>query len=128
MEKIDAGEKDKETNGPFLIQLAFNARTLPIIGEVPTLAPVEIPTMLIKPPTVISFESNNNTCTIENINLQWLDSMSSTISSLSEMNRNDVIDEYRANLKELDEYAELCSKKYLIGYQVSYVPEFLLTE
>ena len=79
----------------------------------PTLSPIEIPIMLIKSPTVILFESKNNACTVENINLQWLDSMSRTISSLSEFNRNDVIDEYRTNIKELDEYAELCSKKLL---------------
>ena len=65
MEKIDAGEVDKKTNGPYLIQLAYDTKSLSIIGEVPTLAPYEIPTMFINPPTVILFESNTKSCTVE---------------------------------------------------------------
>ena len=95
MEKIDAGEVDKKTNGPYLIKLAYDTRTLPIIGEVPTLAPTVIPTMYIKPPTVIHFESNTKTCTVEQINLQWLDQIPICISSLSDLNRATELEEYR---------------------------------
>ena len=40
--KVYAGEKDKKSNGPLLIQLTFDVRTLPIIGKVPELPPVKI--------------------------------------------------------------------------------------
>ena len=113
MEKIDTGEVDKKTNEPYLIQLAYNTISLPIIGEVPTLAPAVIPTMLIKPPTVIRFESNTKTCTVEQINLQWLDQIPICISSLSDLNRATELEEYRTNMTELDKYADLCSRKLL---------------
>ena len=57
MDKIQAGEKDKKINGPFLIQLAYDTKILLIIGTIPLLQPVELPTMMIKPPTVIMFET-----------------------------------------------------------------------
>ena len=113
MEKIDNKEKDKKTDGPFLIQLAFNSRSLPIIGEVPTLAPIEIPTMFYKPPTVILFESKSKNAIIESINLEWIDKMSQQISSLSELNRDEERDEYRTNIPHLDKYSDMCSTKIL---------------
>ena len=101
------------TNGPLLIQLAFNSRSLPIIGEIPTLAPIEISTMFYKPPTVILFESKSKNTIIESINLEWIDKMSQQISSLSELNRDEEREEYRTNIPHLDEYSDMCSTKIL---------------
>ena len=67
--KIQAGERDKKTNGPYLIQLAYDTKTLPIIGTFPVLKPVELPTMLTKPPTVILFETCNKTIIQEGIDI-----------------------------------------------------------
>ena len=58
--KVYADEKDKKINGPLLIQLAFDGRTLPVIGKVPEMTPVEIHRMLVKPPAVLLFESNSD--------------------------------------------------------------------
>ena len=58
--KVYAGEKYKKTNVLLLIQLAFDVRTLPVIGKVPDLPPVEIPRIMVKPLTVLLFESNSD--------------------------------------------------------------------
>ena len=55
-------------NGPLLIQLEFDVRILPVIGKVPVLPPVEIPRMMVKPPTILLFESNSDNVIPEKFN------------------------------------------------------------
>ena len=40
---VRSGLTDKNTKGPFMIALAYQARLKPIVGTVPTLPPIETP-------------------------------------------------------------------------------------
>ena len=56
--KVMSGELGKK-GGPLLLKLAFDSRSVPVIGVVPILPPVEVPRMMVKPPNVIIFEEKS---------------------------------------------------------------------
>ena len=72
--KVYTSEKDKKTNGLSLIQLVYDVITLPAIGEVLEFPPVDIPRIMVKPPTVLLFESNSHNVIEEQFNYEWLQS------------------------------------------------------
>ena len=57
--KIRLGVKDKG-GGKFLFQLVREVFLLPVIGKVPELDPIQIPTIEIKPPLTIHLDENGN--------------------------------------------------------------------
>ena len=57
VEDAIAGVIDTKTNGPILLSLAFKYRRMPVIGKVIPLPPIVTPTLLIKPPTIVKYES-----------------------------------------------------------------------
>ena len=68
-EKVQYKKKDKKINGPYLIQLSYDTKLLPVIGTIPVMKAIELPTMLVKPPTVLRFETSNQTIVQEKIDL-----------------------------------------------------------
>ena len=62
--------------------MANDSKTLPIIGTIPVLETVDLPNMLIKPPTVILFETCTQSIVQEEIDLNWLNDASITITSI----------------------------------------------
>ena len=67
-----AGIVDKKTHGLLLLSLAFNIIILLKIGKVADLLPISIPSMLIKPPNVASFESKYSDRLKETFDIAWL--------------------------------------------------------
>jgi len=55
---VNSGIIDEKTKGTLLIKLLFNARTMPVVGNVPFLVPIPLPRLLIQPPNVIMFQSS----------------------------------------------------------------------
>ena len=106
--KVRAGEMDKK-GGPLLVQLAFETKTLPVIGIVPILPPIEVPTMMVKPPTVISFEELSKVILSEQFDIEWLGKCKKVISSISNVNNESTMDRYRCNLNGLSSYVKTCS-------------------
>ena len=51
---VQAGIIDRKTKGPFMIALAHQNRSKPIIGIVPTLPPIQIPPIFIQPPKLLN--------------------------------------------------------------------------
>jgi hypothetical protein len=48
----------KTTKGPFLLEIAYKMRASPVIATVPDCPAITIPTMQIRPPSVIRFENS----------------------------------------------------------------------
>ena len=112
-EKVQYKEKDKKTNGPYLIQLSYDTKSLPVIGTIPVIKAIELPTMLVKPPTVVRFETSNKTIVQEHIDLKWLDDVSTSISSISNLVGVTYYDEHRRDMIEINQYATTCSDNLL---------------
>ena len=53
---VNSGIFEKKMKGPLLIEVTFNARTMPIVGNVPPLVPIPLARLLIKPPNFIKFQ------------------------------------------------------------------------
>ena len=47
-------EIDKQTNGPFLIELCFDVRTLPVIAKKPVVEPIVDEIEEIAPPRIVT--------------------------------------------------------------------------
>ena len=92
-----------------LIQLVFESRTLPVIGVVPILPPIEVSTMMVKPPTVILFEEMSKAIVSEQYDIKWLDTSNKVISSISNVNNETTMDIYRRNVDGLRSYVKTCS-------------------
>ena len=73
LEKIAAGEIDRKTNGPFLLQLCFDVRTLPLSAKKPIRIEVRTPVMEITPPTVVEFLSSVNEIDIDPVMIAWFE-------------------------------------------------------
>ena len=93
--------------------MAYDTKTLPIISTIPLLQPVELPTMMIKPPTVIMFETCNKTIIQEGIDLKWLDDVSVTIKSIKNILGVTYLDENRGDINGINQYATVCSTKLI---------------
>ena len=93
--------------------MAYDTRTISIIGTIPVMQTVELPTMLIKPPTVIMFEICNNTIIQDGIDITWLDDVSITITSIKNIVGVTYLDENRQYINEINQYATVCSEKLL---------------
>jgi len=64
---VNSGIINKKMKGPLLIIIAFNARTMPAVGNAPPLVPIPLPRLLIQPPNVIRFQ--NSTLVFFSINI-----------------------------------------------------------
>jgi hypothetical protein len=53
--KVDAGEKCNKTKGPFLIEIAKEVFSSPVIARVPEFSPFMVPTILAPCPSVVKF-------------------------------------------------------------------------
>ena len=73
LEKIAGGEIDRKTNGPFLLQLCFDVRTLPISAKKPIRIEVRTPVMEITPPTVVEFLSPANEIDVDPVMIAWFE-------------------------------------------------------
>lgn len=113
VEKVQAGERDKKTNGPYIIQLSYDTKSLPVIGTIPVMKAVELPSMLIKPSTVLRYETSNKTIIQEEIDLTWLDDVSTSISSIKNLVGVTYLDEHRRDTIEINQYATICSDNLL---------------
>ena len=96
---------NKRTKGPLLIELAYNAITLPIISFVPEIEPTETPGIFIQPPSVIQFQNiipvGTNAITFDN-----LDSMHRFIYTLNNFPpTEDLHDKYFNSMPTLNSYS-----------------------
>ena len=73
LEKITAGEIDRKTNGPFLLQLCFDVRSLPVSVKKPIRIEVRTPVMEITPPTVVEFLSEVNEVDVDPVMIDWFE-------------------------------------------------------
>jgi hypothetical protein len=55
VKKVDAGEKCNKTKGPFLIEIAKEVFSSPVIARVPEPSPFVVPTILVPSPSVVKF-------------------------------------------------------------------------
>ena len=69
---------DKKTKGPFMIALAYQCRSKPIIGLVPILPRIETPPLFIQPPNVVTFQQNISQVDSTTCTLPWLIDCSSS--------------------------------------------------
>ena len=69
--------------------------------------------MMIKPPTVILFETGNKTIIQEGIDLNWLDDVSTTITSIKNIVGITYLDENREDINGINQYATICSNKLI---------------
>ena len=70
--KVRSGEVDKKTKGPLLIQCCHDVKSLPVIASDPVQSEVESTEIVITPPHVIDFLSENNALNFEVITNDWM--------------------------------------------------------
>ena len=69
--------------------------------------------MLIKPPTVILFETCTQNIVQEEIDLNWLNNAYITIKSINNMVGVSYLEENRGDIIGINQYATICSKKII---------------
>lgn len=80
----------------------YGAKILPILGTVPVLESLELPVMLIKPPTVLKSVPSSKTMIQESIDITWLN-----------LQGIPLFDNNMTNIGEINEYTVVCSDKLL---------------
>ena len=70
--KVRAGDIDRKTNGPLLIQLCFDVKSLPVIAKDPVIPVAHVVVQDIEPPTILKFQSDLTSMNIDNVNAEWM--------------------------------------------------------
>jgi len=118
---VRAGNVDKKTKGPLLIELAYNCRALPIIGTVPVLPEIEIAPLLILPPKVIQFKQDISKVDDLKITLELINMISIVIISIKK-SREQITAQFstQEHISALDQHA-----KSMSYHLISRLPQFL---
>ena len=111
--KIRAGEIDKKTNGPFLIQCCFDVKTLPVIAIKPTVTQVNTPAFNVVPPHVIDYQSQLNSIEVEHISVKWVRKIPIEFEIVMDDNRNIFIDKLKENWVDVLRYVDILYKKLI---------------
>ena len=93
--------------------MANDSKTLPIIGTIPVLQPVDLPTMLNKPPKLILFETCTQNIVPEQIDLHWLNDASITTTLTNNIGRVSYLEENRLDINGINQYATIGSNKLM---------------
>ena len=117
--KVRGGEIDRKTNGPLLIKLCFGVKSLPVIAKDPVIPVAQVVTQDIQPPTIVNFQSDLISMTIDNVNAEWMNLAKQYFDGIDSQLSLECIQKVNTEWENVQSYVDLLSTKLisrLYGY------------
>ena len=111
--KVITSQVDKTTNGPFLIKLCFDVKTLPVVAKRPILKRIDSASSSIKEPSYLTICDTPNNWNTLDVSVPYVIMLKDIMKNVDEGNHQRILSAVLNDISPFKKYSELLGRKLI---------------